>query len=413
MRRAASTSVPALTWAVVVWALAGVCDAGVGVWMDDGNGRTILADNLGSEEAAELARDILDVLDLPAPPHILGRHHHHHTRVHHAHGSAPTWLKSVYDNLDEHGHASSAHMDATHRETVTAADTIITFVSRDPPESRLAGGQHGGNKKMYFDVGDVPLDHSLLGAEVRVHRHDLYDEPLNLHVYMIKDDQGGESEVARVTLRDPGWVSINVTAPVLSWLIFPNTNFGLRLAVTSLDRKHERRFHEVGVSGAKDEEAYRPFMVGFFALPSSSYKKKRIRTTRSVSAPPRSQQRSYRDIADRPHTSDTDCRMKHLHVSFRDLGWENWVIAPEGYDANYCEGHCKFPLQAELNATNHALVQTLVKVVGGVAEDQEVPPNACCAPIDLATIPVLYYSYENNIVLKKYPKMIVKTCGCL
>ncbi|KAK8725420.1 hypothetical protein OTU49_010849 [Cherax quadricarinatus] len=399
---------PMLT-AALTWAVIGVCGAGVGVWMDDGNGRTVLADNLGSEEAAELARDILDVLDLPGPPPTTGGHHHR-MRGHHTHGSAPTWLRGVYDTLDEHGQAHSANMDATHRETVTAADTIITFVSRDPPDRRPL---HGANKRLYFDVRDVPLDHSLLGAEIQVHRSDHYDEPINLHVYMINDDQGGESEVERVTLRSAGWVSVNVTVPVLSWLIFPNTNFGLRLAVTSLDRKHEHRFHEVGVSGSKDQEDYRPFMVGFFALPSSSYKKKRIRTTRSVASPPSSRPRSYRDIADRPLVTDTLCRMKHLHVSFKDLGWENWVIAPEGYDANYCEGHCHFPLQAELNATNHALVQTLVKVVDGVPEDQERPPNACCAPIDLATIPVLYYSYENNIVLKKYPKMIVKTCGCL
>ncbi|XP_042226679.1 protein 60A-like [Homarus americanus] len=398
---------------MTVWMMVGVCEAGVGVWMDDGNGRTVLADNLGSEEAAELARDILDVLDLPAPPLVREGRHHHHIHLHRAHGSAPTWLKSVYDTLDEHGHANSAHMDATHRETVTAADTIITFVSRDPPHGRP---HHGANKRLYFDVRDVPLDHSLLGAEIQIYRFEGHDEPLSLHVYMINDDEESESEVARVTLREPGWVSINVTAPVLSWLIFPNTNFGLRLAVTSLDRRHERRFHEVGVSGAKDQEDYRPFMVGFFALPSSSYKKKRIRTARSASAPPpppRSRLRTYRDITDRPIGSDTLCKMKHLHVSFRDLGWENWVIAPEGYDANYCEGHCVFPLQAELNATNHALVQTLVKVIDEVSDDHEVPPNACCAPIDLATIPVLYYSYENNIVLKKYPKMIVKTCGCL
>lgn len=121
---------------------------------------------------------------------------------------------------------------------------------------------------------------------------------------------------------------------------------------------------------------------------------------------------SFPDLADRQVGSETACKMKHLHVSFRDLGWEDWVIAPEGYDANYCEGRCSFPLHAELNATNHALVQTLVKVVGDVADETEVPPNACCAPIDLATIPVLYYSFDNNIVLKKYPMMIVKTCGC-
>ncbi|KAK3866454.1 hypothetical protein Pcinc_028015 [Petrolisthes cinctipes] len=388
--------------------------AAVGVWMDDGQGRTILADQLDSEEAAGLARDILDVLDLPTPPenHINGRHHHV-PRPHHAHGSAPTWLKAIYDTIDERGHATSAQMDATHRETVSAADTIITFVSRDPPGVRRL---HGANKRLYFDVRDVPLDHSLLVAELRIHRAPRVPEPLILHVYMTTDDEGGEKEVARARLEGPGWESINITASALSWLLFPDTNHGLRLAVTSPHRRHERRFHEVGISGAKDEEEFRPFMVGFFALPDSAYhKRKRLRTTRSVPSapPPRSRPRSYRDIADRAIDSDTWCRLKHLHVSFRDLGWENWVIAPEGYDANYCEGHCVFPLHAKMNASNHALVQTLVKSMEGVPADQELPPNACCAPIDLATIPVLYYSYENNIVLKKYPKMIVKSCGCL
>lgn len=124
-----------LTAAMVTGAL---CQASIGVWMDDGNGRTVLADHLDSEEAAELARDILDVLDLPAPPHTRGRHHHHPRPVH-AHGSAPTWLKSIYEVLDEHGHATSDHMDATHRETVTAADTIITFVSRGGREREWGG----------------------------------------------------------------------------------------------------------------------------------------------------------------------------------------------------------------------------------------------------------------------------------
>ena len=33
-----------------------------------------------------------------------------------------------------------------------------------------------------------------------------------------------------------------------------------------------------------------------------------------------------------------------------------------GYDANYCEGRCEFPLDSHLSPTNHALIQTLIKV---------------------------------------------------
>lgn len=40
--------------------------------------------------------------------------------------------------------------------------------------------------------------------------------------------------------------------------------------------------------------------------------------------------------------------------------YQDWIIAPEGYAANYCDGECSFPLNAHMNATNHAIVQTLV-----------------------------------------------------
>ncbi|KAF2987272.1 hypothetical protein EK904_000083, partial [Melospiza melodia maxima] len=54
------------------------------------------------------------------------------------------------------------------------------------------------------------------------------------------------------------------------------------------------------------------------------------------------------------------CKKHELYVSFRDLGWQDWIIAPEGYAAFYCDGECSFPLNAHMNATNHAIVQTLV-----------------------------------------------------
>ncbi|NWW47667.1 DERR protein, partial [Pedionomus torquatus] len=46
------------------------------------------------------------------------------------------------------------------------------------------------------------------------------------------------------------------------------------------------------------------------------------------------------------------CKPRRLYISFSDVGWENWIIAPQGYMANYCLGECPFPLTAELNSTN-------------------------------------------------------------
>lgn len=46
------------------------------------------------------------------------------------------------------------------------------------------------------------------------------------------------------------------------------------------------------------------------------------------------------------------------------LSPQDWIIAPEGYAAYYCEGECAFPLNSYMNATNHAIVQTLVGDAG-------------------------------------------------
>lgn len=87
--------------------------------------------------------------------------------------------------------------------------------------------------------------------------------------------------------------------------------------------------------------------------------------------------------------------------------FQDWIIAPDGYDAYYCSGECNFPLNAHMNATNHAIVQTLVHLVspGKV-------PKPCCAPTKLSPISVLYFLDESNVILKKYKNMVVKSCGC-
>lgn len=57
------------------------------------------------------------------------------------------------------------------------------------------------------------------------------------------------------------------------------------------------------------------------------------------------------------------CKIQTLYVSFKDLKWQDWIIAPDGYGAFYCHGECNFPLNAHMNATNHAIVQTLVHLM--------------------------------------------------
>ena len=61
----------------------------------------------------------------------------------------------------------------------------------------------------------------------------------------------------------------------------------------------------------------------------------------------------------------------------------------------------------QMNATNHAIVQELMKTMfpGSV-------PSPCCASTKLAAISVLYFDESSNVILKKYQNMVVKSCGC-
>ncbi|KAI4785121.1 hypothetical protein KUCAC02_037957, partial [Chaenocephalus aceratus] len=34
------------------------------------------------------------------------------------------------------------------------------------------------------------------------------------------------------------------------------------------------------------------------------------------------------------------CCKRQFHVNFKDIGWNDWIIAPQVYTANYCEGDC-------------------------------------------------------------------------
>lgn len=103
---------------------------------------------------------------------------------------------------------------------------------------------------------------------------------------------------------------------------------------------------------------------------------------------------------------ERSCKRNSLYVSFESVGWNDWIVAPTGYDAYYCQGTCNFPLSRFMNATNHAVVQTLVNDV-----DKAAAPKTCCVPTRLGEISMLYLD-RSQIVLKTYPEMVAQECGC-
>ncbi|XP_061918611.1 growth/differentiation factor 5 [Entelurus aequoreus] len=108
-----------------------------------------------------------------------------------------------------------------------------------------------------------------------------------------------------------------------------------------------------------------------------------------------------------PPKTRARCQRRRLHVNFKEMGWDDWIIAPLDYHAFHCGGACDFPLRSHMEPTNHAIIQTLLHSM-----DPLSAPPSCCVPTRLSPISILYVDSNNNVVYKQYDDMVVDACGC-
>ncbi|XP_077410138.1 inhibin subunit beta Aa [Vanacampus margaritifer] len=105
------------------------------------------------------------------------------------------------------------------------------------------------------------------------------------------------------------------------------------------------------------------------------------------------------------------CCKRHFYVNFKDIGWNDWIIAPAGYHANYCEGECPLhvasitgsALSFHSNVISHYRMR-------GYSPFQDL--RSCCVPTRLRAMSMLYYNEEHKIIKKDIHNMIVDECGC-
>lgn len=186
------------------------------------------------------------------------------------------------------------------------------------------------------------------------------------------------------------------------WIADPNTNHGIYLTVTKKNLLKEIKLDEIGILYNNTEEL-RPFAVALLQSQNHIvFRAARGLNPKSVS--------NFQDIVNYYQSStrnDNNCARHTMTISFKALNWQDWVVAPDGYTAHYCFGECNFPLIHNMNATNHAIVQSLVNLM-----DPYRIPKPCCAPKDFHSMSLLYFLDEENVTLQKYTDLLVKSCGC-
>ncbi|XP_045715224.1 LOW QUALITY PROTEIN: bone morphogenetic protein 8A [Phyllostomus hastatus] len=366
---------------------------------------------LGPRERRDLQREILAVLGLPGRPRPRAP-----PAATQLPTSAPLFMLDLY-----HAMAGDDDQDGGPRERgLGRADLVMSFVNMVEFD-RALGHQEPHWKEFRFDLTQIPAGETVTAAEFRIYKLPS-THPLNrtLHVSMfevVREQANRESDLFFLDLQtlraeDEGWLVLDVTAASDRWLLNRNKDLGLRLFVETEDG----RSVDPGLAGLLGRRAPRskqPFMVTFFReSPNPTRVPRAVRSLRRR-LPKKSnelpQPNKLPGIFDDAHGSHGRqvCRRHELYVSFQDLGWLDWVIAPQGYSAYYCEGECSFPLDSCMNATNHAIVQSLVHLM-----KPDAVPKACCAPTKLSATSVLYYDSSNNVILRKHRNMVVKACGC-
>ncbi|XP_071793722.1 bone morphogenetic protein 2-A-like [Asterias amurensis] len=401
-----------------------------------GKGLLVAAQYPG-QEPAEIAR-LLDAFGLKTVPRP------NRTAI----AAPPAFMLNLYHQLESTGSSSSLRQPAASPR----ANTVRSFNEKGTISSR---------NKYLFDTRSVLDRETVLAAELHLYKQKprypdghTDDIPQQVTCEIYKLSKHGHPTMTR-TLVDrkmvnssySGWVQFSVTSAfengdVEAQHILSDKLFEIRI-------KSEPELPKGTIAFAKrprpKHKDHRPLLVLFLddknvlasditlpgtsvptagsqllsgmdkKVPSNGGKEGGLtlgKSPQATGAEHSNRRRKRRASSRMTNRGRTKCQLYDYYVDFHNIGWSDWVIAPNGYWANFCEGNCPFPLDPNFNATNHATVQAILHMQTGSSRNNRRLPNPCCVPATLESIHVLYLDDLNNVVLKEFNGMIATSCGC-
>ncbi|NXN17624.1 BMP7 protein, partial [Indicator maculatus] len=280
---------------------------------------------------------------------------------------------------------------------------------------------HVDQYHFYFDISAMEKGEQMLKAEFRVFKlkrsHVSSSSDVKhfcrVEVYEVLE-HGSKPQKKHLiasrllSLYTEGWEVFNVTQTVSKWVGNSSSNHGFLITtIHVLDNRIEHNLIKFAKSQGALQESRNALLVLF------TNSNKRRSSSFEISSTSKS---SNASMSRRPRAAAipsaksqvTACHRRELYVDFRAIGWSGWIIHPSGYNAFYCRGSCLFPLGENLNATNHATVQSIVHTLK-LSQDVSTP---CCVPDELKSLNLLYFDDKENVVLKNYKDMVATRCGC-
>lgn len=121
---------------------------------------------------------------------------------------------------------------------------------------------------------------------------------------------------------------------------------------------------------------------------------------------PNAMKRVRRRTVDCSGSKNTRCCKQRFYVSFKAIGWDDWILFPHGYFANYCRGSCAYRTP-DMLPTKYSQFMSEFRRLGKMAEMQP-----CCAPLKFSSMEIIYFDHDRNVIKSNLPQMIVDECGC-
>ncbi|XP_069012398.1 nodal-related 2 [Embiotoca jacksoni] len=336
----------------------------------------------------------------------------------------PTYMMNLYRNFRAN---FSRPMDSMEQDAAKQADTV---------KSMLAKSLTYGKKRWVatFDLHALLTDKQIQAVELRI-RLPRTQNASDIHVE-VYHQHGQEQQLvghlteSSVVSSTQNWRVFNVTSSLLNWLT-PKLTSRYRDKRLSRRRKGVKKKRALTfpdlplhlVRSRREQNVSDHALLVIFSDTGSDENSKAkasllYTAEKSKFLSPAEIKRAYgpkrrrskrgqtEQTAKSPQVSKDFCRRVDLHINFNQIGWGSWIIFPKRYEAYRCEGSCPDPLGEDLNPTNHAFMQSLLR---HYHPDRVASP--CCAPTKMSPLSMLYYE-NGEMLLRHHEDMIVDECGC-
>uniref|UniRef100_UPI00398F566E inhibin beta B chain-like n=1 Tax=Pristiophorus japonicus TaxID=55135 RepID=UPI00398F566E len=227
---------------------------------------------------------------------------------------------------------------------------------------------------------------------------------LYLKLFPSPSNRRRQKVTLKILLKGPGGVNHTLISNQQfnikrsSWHTFPVTH-----AIQSFSDREDKQFHfELECSGCTDAMGESMLLD----VSSKGQKAFLVSQIRVSSESPHVRKRGIECME-----KLNFCCRKTYFVDFRDIGWDDWIIMPHGYYANYCLGNCAPHMAGapDFASSFHSIVTNLHKLNG---YHPALAMNSCCIPTRKSLLSMLYFEEKGRIIKKDIPDMTVEECGC-